>query len=200
MKSALGRRPYRQVARARAQTRTRSALLDAADRELFSGRWAEASLEEVAASAGVTKQTLLRHFGSKAGLWEQAVLRGYRRVRDQRWAARRGDVAEAVDNLLDHYGEWGERALRLDALEGAPGAMLEIRRRARRLHYEWVEHAFGPLLDGFGAQGRARRRAALIALCDVHTWWLLSHDLRLSRGEVRATLAQAIEGVLGGEG
>jgi hypothetical protein len=33
---------------------------------------------------------------------------------------------------------------------------------------------------------------ALIALCDVHTWRLLTHDLGLARSEVRATLIDAI--------
>ena len=37
---------------------------------------------------------------------------------------------------------------------------------------------------------------ALIALCDVHTWWLLSDDLGLDRAEVRGTLIDAIEALL----
>jgi len=42
----------------------------------------------------------------------------------------------------------------------------------------------------------ARRRAALIAICDVHVWWVLAHDLRLPRPEVRRTLIEAIERLL----
>lgn len=192
MKGGTGTRPYNQVARARAQQRTRDALLDAAGREFFAGRWEQASLESMASSAGVTKQTLLRHFGSKEGLLEQAALRGYGRVRDQRWAAPRGDIAGAVDNLVDHYQEFGERALRIGAAGGGGEVMAEVGRKARQLHYDWVEHAFGLSLDRFPGKDRARRRAALIALCDVHTWWLLSYDLGLARAEVRATLIQAI--------
>lgn len=189
-------RPYNQVARARSQQRTRDALLDAADREFFAGCWEQASLEAIAASARVTKQTLLRHFGSKEGLLEQAALRGYDRVRDERWAAPRGDVAGAVENLLDHYETTGERALRIGALDRGGEVLAEIGRRARQLHYDWVEHAFGSWLARFRGKGRARRRAALIALCDVHTWWLLSHELGLARVEVRATLIQAIESLI----
>jgi hypothetical protein len=33
----------------------------------------------------------------------------------------------------------------------------------------------------------------LIALCDVHTWWLFSHDLKLPRSEIHATLTEMIE-------
>jgi len=193
MESGTQGRPYNQVARAAAQQRTRDALLDAAEAEFFGGGWEQASLEAMAATAGVTKQTLLRHFVSKDGLLEQAVLRGYTRVRDQRWAAPVDDVAGAVDNLLDHYEDMGERAMRMSSLDGRGDAIAEVGLRARKLHYDWVEHAFGRRLDGLGSEPRARCRAALIALCDVQSWWLLSHDLGLTRAEVRATLVQAIE-------
>ena len=46
---------------------------------------------------------------------------------------------------------------------------------------------------------RRRRRAALIALCDVHTWRLLSHELELPRAEVRATLIDAVESLISEE-
>jgi AcrR family transcriptional regulator len=186
-------RPYRQAARAQAQQRTRDALIAAAQSEFFAGRWEETSLDAIAASAGVTKQTLLRHFGSKDGLLERALEQGFNEVRDQRFNAPVGDVARAVDNLLAHYEGWGERAIRIGALDGLGEVAAELGRRARRLHYDWVEHAFGSSLRRLGAEDRRRRRAALIALCDVHTWWLLSHDLELPRAEVRATLIEAIE-------
>jgi AcrR family transcriptional regulator len=192
------RRPYKQVTRARAQRQTRDALLDAAQREFFAGRWEEVSLEAIAAGAGVTKQTLLRHFGSKDALLEQATERGFTEVRDQRFDMPSGDIAAAVDNLLEHYEQWGERAMRIGAVEGL-GAVARLGRRARQLHYDWVDHAFGPALQQLGAKNRTRRRAALIALCDVHTWWLLSHDLGLPRAEVRATLIQAIEPLIAQE-
>jgi AcrR family transcriptional regulator len=190
-------RKYNQVARARAQERTREALIDAAEREFFLGAWEQVSLEEIAVSAGVTKQTLLRHFGSKEGLLHQAILRSQNLVRDQRFAAPTGDVVGAVDNLLDHYEEWGERALRIGAVDGGGEAIDKLGRDARQLHYDWVDHAFGSSMARFRGSGRARRRAALIALCDAHTWWLFSHDLGLSRAEVRATLILAINRLLG---
>jgi AcrR family transcriptional regulator len=186
-------RPYRQVARAQAQQRTRDELIAAAQSEFFAGRWEEASLEAIAVTARVTKQTLLRHFGSKDGLLEHALERGFNDVRAQRFNAPSGDVAGAVDNLLEHYEQWGEQALRIGAVEGLGGVAAEVGGRARQLHYDWVEHAFGSSLERLSAKDRGRRRAALIALCDVHTWWLLSHDLELPRAEVRATLINAIE-------
>lgn len=196
MEVGASSRPYRQVSRAKAQRRTREALLDAAEREFFDGHWERASLESMATSAGVTKQTLLRHFGSKDALFEQAMARGYSQVSAQRLSAPRDDIAGAVDNLLDHYEQWGERSLRIAAAGGGSGLLAEVSRQARQFHYDWVEHAFGVWLERLGGRHRARTRAALIALCDVHTWWLLSHDLGLGRGEVRATLTDAIEALL----
>ena len=196
MELTTGKRPYNQVKRAREQQRTRDALLDIADREFLAGRWEQASLEAMASRAGVTKQTLLRHFGSKEGLLEQAMLRGFERVRAERFAAPSADIAGAIENLLEHYERWGTHALRIGGPDGAIPAIAELGQRARQLHYEWVEHAFGWWLRRYRGNGLARRRAALIALCDVHSWWLLSHDLALSREEVGATLIETISRLL----
>jgi AcrR family transcriptional regulator len=168
-------------------------LLDAADRQFDEGGWRQMSLESLAAEAGVTKQTLLRHFGSKDGLLLQALGRGVRQVLDQRFGAPVGDVAGAVENLLDHYEAYGRRGLRIGAWQDGPAPLAKLERMARKVHYDWVDYAFGPWLEPLDGEARARRRAALIALCDVHAWWVLSHDLELPRAEVQAILTQTIE-------
>lgn len=187
-----GRRTYRKVARAEAEERTRDALLEAAIDELYSGRWPRTSLEAVSAKAGVTKQTLLRHFGSRDGLLMQAMVRSASQVLDQRWSAPVGDLEGALDNLLDHYESWGERALRIGAWEDGPAFLARLSQMARKVHYEWVERAFAPWLDPLNKEARARLRAELIVLCDVHTWRLLSHDLKLPRAETRMILLDLI--------
>jgi AcrR family transcriptional regulator len=188
-------RSYTQVSRAEASDRTRAALLDAAGAAFFSGAWEQESLEAIAARAGVTKQTLLRHFGSKAGLLEAGARRGLESVGAQRLSAPTDDIDGAVANLLDHYEDRGEEGLKIAAMRG-DGAIAEIGRRARQLHYDWVEHAFGAWLDRGGAAERARLRAALIAICDVHTWQLLSRDLGLARPELERTLILMIRRLL----
>jgi AcrR family transcriptional regulator len=195
MEVATGARSYTQVARAEAQERNRDALIDAAAEAFFSGRWEQVSLSEMAVTAGVTKQTLLRHFGSKQGLLEQMLERGYHQVRDQRWAAPTDDLAGAVDNLLDHYELFGDRAMAIGS-GGAGQAVAELGSAARQMHYDWVDHAFGKWLRRRRGKSRTRCRVALIALCDVQVWWIWSHDLGLTRAEVRATLIQAIETLL----
>lgn len=195
--SDIDKRPYKQVARAQGQQRTREALLDAAMEEFTQGRWEKASLQALAAKAGVTKQTLLRHFGSKEGLLMQALANSAAEMFKQRWSAPPGHVEGAVENVLDHYEAWGERSLRVGAwLQSGIPALASLSQMARQVHYNWVEYAFGPQLERLDEQARVRCRAALIALCDVHTWWLLSHDLGFARSEVCATLTNAIERLL----
>lgn len=197
--AAIERRPYKKVARAQAQERTQDALIDAAADEFFEGNWLKASLESLSSRAGVTKQTLLRNFGSKEGLLVQALIRVGTAARDQRWDVPVGDVEGAVDNLLDHYEEWGKRSMRLGSWQGGPPLLALVSQAARKFHYDWVEYAFAPQLAGLSGKARAHRRAALIALCDVQTWWIFSHDLALPRAEVRAILIDLIERLIAQE-
>jgi AcrR family transcriptional regulator len=189
-------RGYTKVARAEAEERTRMALLEAADEAFLSGPWERVSLEAIARAAGVTKQTLLRHFGSKDGLLEQTLLHAFAEVGEQRFGVPTNDIGGAVDNLLDHYEIRGGRAMRSSNLD-ADGPLAHLGRRARGFHYDWVEHAFGAWLAAARPTERGRLRAALIAVCDVQTWWILSHDLGLPRTDVRATLLLTISRLLG---
>jgi AcrR family transcriptional regulator len=191
------RRQYKKVARAHSQEQTRDALLEAAIDEFYGDRWPKASLEAISAKAGVTKQTLLRHFGSKEGLLLQALVRGASQMLDQRWSTPVGDIEGTVENVLDHYEAWGERARRIGAWEDGPAVLARLSQIARKVHYDWVEHAFAPWLEPLEAEARARRRAQLIVICDVQTWWLLSHDLGHERSEVREILVEMVRRVVG---
>jgi AcrR family transcriptional regulator len=203
----LGKRPCKpykqvtqQVTRAQAQPRTRTALVNVAIEEFTMGRWEKMSLRELAGRAQVTEQTLLRHFGSKDELLTQALARTAAEPYMPRWSAVPGDIEGAVENVLDHYEEWGERSLRVGAwLQSGPPVLANISRMARQMHHEWVEDAFAPQLERRCGDEHVRCRAALITLCGAHTWWLLSHDLQLERAAVQATLTTAIECLLADE-
>lgn len=189
-------REYKQVERAKAQERTREALIAAATDEFFEGNWLKSTLDSLSHKAGVTRQTLLRHFGSKDGLLMQSLIRGASQVRDQRWSTPTIDIPGAVDNVIDHYEEWGERSVRIGAWQRGPTVLALFANAARQIHYDWVEHAFARWLEGFDDKTRARRRAILVVLCDVQTWWILSNDLGLPRREVHAILTDQIERAL----
>jgi AcrR family transcriptional regulator len=188
-------RTYTKRSRAAAEQATRAALLDAAEATFFERGWERTPLEAMAAQAGVTKQTLLRHFGSKDGLLAAAYERGLERVRAQRFSAPPGDVEAAIGNLVDHYEELGARALRLGAYTGGPGAAFA--EAARALHRDWVRHAFRDRLAGVPSPVRDRLLAALVVVCDVHAWSILARDLGLPGPEVRATLITTVRRLLG---
>lgn len=192
----ISQRSYKQGARAEAKQRTREALLDAAADEFFAGGTL-APLEVLASKVKVTKQTLLRHFGSKEGLFQQALQRSASEVLDQRWSTPVGDVEGAVENLLEHYEEWGERGMRLEAWQISPTPFARLARMGRRIHAEWVDYAFEPWLSAREEGARERLRGQLIAICDVQVWWVLTHYLQLDRAEVKASLVEIVEKLLG---
>jgi AcrR family transcriptional regulator len=189
-------REYKQVERAKAQERTREALIEAATDEFFEGNWLKTSLDSLSRRAGVTRQTLLRHFGSKDGLLMQSLMRGAAQVRDQRWSTPTTDIPGAVENVIDHYEEWGERSVRIGAWQRGPTVLALFANAARQMHYDWVEHAFAGWLDKFDDETRAERQAILVVLCDVQTWWILSNDLSLPRHKVHAILTDQVERAL----
>jgi AcrR family transcriptional regulator len=199
MSEADNKRRYEQTARAEAQERTREALLDAASDEFFSDRWSETSLNGLAERAGVTKQTLLRHFGSKNGLLTHALLRGAAQIREQRWSVPRGDVEGTIANLVDHYERWGANSLRVGSWQDSSVPLATLSQAARQVHYDWVDFAFEPWLERLEGDEHQRVRAALVSLCDVHVWWVLSNDLGMSRVAVQGTLTLAVGRLLGTE-
>jgi AcrR family transcriptional regulator len=189
-------RPYKQAARAQAQEQTRDALLDAAADEFYKGRWRKTSLEALSSRAGVTKQTLLRHFGSKDGLIEAAIRRTSEIVRKERAQAPIGDVPGAVHNLMDHYERYGDLVMRLLAEGHLFYLIRKVTDHGRELHHEWTARTFEPQLSGLGGEVRERRLAQLVTVCDVYVWKLLRGDMKLSVPQAELALIELIEGIV----
>lgn len=188
-------RTYTKVARAEREEKTRTALLDAAEELFFSVEWEDLTLDAIARRAGVTKQTLLRHFGSKDGLLEQAYKRADAAIVAQRMSAPTDDIEGAVDNLLDHYDAVGPRSLRLGAMSGS-AFIEELTLSARNMHRDWVEYAFAAWLRKLRGKERKQVLGALVAICDAQTWAKLTRDMHFTRTEVRATLVLTIRRLL----
>ena len=192
----MATRAYNKVARAETEERTRAAIQDAAEAAFFDSSFDQVTLADVARRAGTTKQTLLRHFGSKEGLAETCFARATERIAAQRMAAPTDDIEGAVENLLDHYEEVGGKALAMAGMPAGP-IVADMLARAKQFHYDWVEHAFGRWLDRAAPRERRRLHDALIALCDVQAWAILAHDRERPRAEVRDTLVFAIRRLIG---
>ena len=186
------KRPYRMRARAEAAAETGQRILEAVielHRERF---FDQVSLEDIAERAGVTVQTVIRRFGSKEQLIEAAAEEGTRQVTHQREQAPVGDIEGAVKNLIEHYEEWGDTALRLLAQEERVPAFRPVTDAGRAFHYEWVERTFAPLLAKRTGMARRRLLAELIAICDVYFWKLLRRDVGLSREQTELAIRETI--------
>jgi AcrR family transcriptional regulator len=187
-------RPYRMRVRAEAAAETRGRILRAV-LELHVERFHDQiTLEDIAERAGVTVQTVLRHFGSRDRLVTAAAEQAMSEVLAQRSGAPVGDIEGAVENLLDHYEEWGRSALRLLAQEERVPQLRVLADAGRAAHYAWVERTFAPFL---AETSDPLLRAQLIALTDVFVWKLLRLDLGLDRTATASALASTIHAVVG---
>jgi AcrR family transcriptional regulator len=180
------------VARAKAGAALDERIVDSTER-LFAERASDRfSLEDVAAGADTTVQTVLRHFGSKGRLLRATMARGMDRVRDERMRAPVGDVTGAIRNLVQHYEDRGDMVLRWLAEEDRNPFMHEIVDRGRGIHHEWVAQTFAPALER-ATVDRPRRLAQLVAITDVYVWKLLRRDMQLSRQQTQAAIIEMIE-------
>jgi AcrR family transcriptional regulator len=189
---ATERRGYRMVARAEATAALRERIVDSTERlfqALASDRF---SLEEVAAGAGTTVQTVLRHFGSKDDLLRVTMGRGMDRVREERMQAPVGDVPRAVRNLVEHYEARGDMVLRWLAEEQRNPFMHEVLDRGREFHHEWVARTFAPQLKRTPDGTKRRRLGQLVAITDVYVWKLLRRDMQLSRRQTQTAIVELI--------
>ena len=190
-------RPYSMTNRSARAEATRQRITETATTLFLERAYADVTLAAIAEAAGVSHQTVLNHFESKAG-----VVAGVAELLEQQTTSVRydgvepGDVAGAVHALVGDYERIGDANARW-AVEGLEeiAALLD---HARAGHQEWLATMFGASLP---PKGPARRRAinALHAATDVYTWKLLRRDLRLARGETEKTIIALVEGVLTGE-
>ncbi|MBL8161559.1 MAG: TetR/AcrR family transcriptional regulator [Anaerolineae bacterium] len=156
----------------------------------------EITLDQIAAKAEVTVQTILRHFGSKDGLAATAARMGSHAVNQQRNAVIAGDLDDIVANLLDHYEQVGDRVFRTLAQEELFPQLKEFLQEGRNFHRQWVERVFEPWLGALQGDARERRIVHLITACDVYTWKLLRRDLALSSEQYRLTLFEMLTALL----
>jgi AcrR family transcriptional regulator len=195
-------RAYKQVARAKAQEQTRETLLQAATEQVEQDNWPQTSLEAVAGRAGVSKQTVLRHFGSKQGLLDAVIRRTSSLVVKERNEAPIGDVPGAIANLMRHYERYGDIVVRMlpyrDAMVRVMGSesrnsLMRAVDYGHEIHEEWVSRTFEPQLADLDRRTRERRLAQLVAVCDVYVWKILRRDIGLDLEQVEATLVELIE-------
>ena len=185
-------RAYTMTARARSVEETRHRILDATV-ALHSERLAaDIALDDVAGRAGVSVQTVLRHFGSRAGLVDAAFEHGSRQVQEERRVPV-GDVGAAVRVLVDHYEARGDGVLVLLGQEQHEEQVRRITDHGRQAHRAWVEEAFAPYLAERADSDELTD--LLVVATDVYTWKLLRRDRGLSRDHTESRMRRLV-GVL----
>jgi AcrR family transcriptional regulator len=183
-------RSYTMDARARAVEDTRVRIADAMFDLVSTRRLRDISLDDVAARAGVSVQTVLRHYGSRSGLIEGA--REYATARiDQERRAPVGDVDAALSVLLGHYEKRGRMALLFLAQEDEDAVMAGITANGKAMHRSWVATVFAPHL-----QGDEVLLDLLVVVTDVYTWKLLRLDRGLSRSRTLERMTTLVRAVL----
>jgi AcrR family transcriptional regulator len=186
-------RSYTMRARAESTTRTRERILDAVIALSEERLSVEIILADVAARAGVTVQTVLRHFGSRQGLFEQAQARRVARVRAER-ATPVGDPASAVRTIVAFYDRLGEWSLRLQAQEHSDELSRQTVVLGRRVHREWVEEVFAPQL--IARRDRKELVDLLVVATDLLTWKILRRDGRMDRSTTCKRMLRLVRAVL----
>ena len=185
-------RPYQMKARAEQAETTRLAIIHAAVALFMQKDWSQVSLEAVAEQAGVTLQTVLRRFGSKAGLFSAAVEQITAEVEVLRAPEVPGDVRSALRALVDAYEEFGALNWRLLCHEALDPALAALLARARDVHRAWLEQVFARVLPRQGKE-RERRLTLLFAATDFYVWKLARKDMGKSRAQTEQTLVELVE-------
>ncbi len=186
-------RTYDMSLRARRAAETRNSITDAAEALLATGAITDATLQAIAAGAGVSVQTVVRHFGSRNGILEAVWGRVEERVLAGRGAIPAGDVDAALTALLEHYESEGRLILNLLSQETIDPDAQEVVRFGRDYHRGWVERCFGPLLSS----GTTEEIDALVAATDLYVWKLLRLDMGRSPSAARAVMSRLVHAAIG---
>jgi len=188
-------RTYTQTTRAAAAEETRQRILRASFDLQAERLTSEISLDDVAARAGVSVQTVLRRFGSRAGLIEQSVEYMNDVIADERRTPV-GDVPAAIRTVVDHYEARGDFALLMLAQESAYEHIRKMSTAGKDLHRTWVADTFSPDLDPLDPAAREELLDLLVVATDVYTWKLLRRDRGYSRSQTERRMNALVAALL----
>lgn len=189
------RRPYTMTARARSAAETRRRILQAAFTLQSQRLTSEIGLDAIAEEAGVSVQTVLRHFGNRAGLFDATVAYANEQVTEERRTPV-GDVPAAIRVLVDHYELRGDMALLMLAQESTLEHLRRMADAGKAMHRGWVADVFAPRLTGMTVAAREEAVDLLVVATDVYTWKLLRRDRGLSRTQTEHRIHTLVTAVL----
>lgn len=193
----MNNRVYTMTARAVAAEQTTTRTIDAMLERFSRLPYDQIRLDDVAGDAGVTVQTVIRRFTSKAGLMRGTVERELQRIVESREAGASADVHGILADLVAHYETYGALILKVyaeaPAVEGLEPAVVA----GRAHHLSWCRRTFEQHLDpGLSTVIRARRLAQVTAACDATTWRILRLDAGLDTEQTLLALVEMVTPLL----
>jgi AcrR family transcriptional regulator len=189
----MATRPYRMTTRAATAAETAEKIVEATKRLFAENVIAEITLADIAKRSGVTVQTILRRFGDKDGVFAEAISRFGAEILSQRGQAISNDLDDLLTNLVEHYETHGRLVLKMLAEELTTPVIQPTLASGRRYHRRWCETVFVATLEPLAGGDKDRRRAQLIAICDVQMWEVLRIRQGLSRQQTQAALHEMLE-------
>jgi AcrR family transcriptional regulator len=188
------KRSYTMTARAQSAEETRLRITRAAFELQTERLTADISLDDIAARADVSVQTILRRFGTKAELFQASLEWINSEIAEERRAPA-GDVPTAVRVLVDHYEKHGDFALLMLAQEGSYDHVRQMSDAGKQMHRSWVAEVFGPFLPA-GSGDRDEAIDLLVVATDVYTWKLMRRDRGMSRSQTEHRINALVSAVL----
>lgn len=186
-------RSYDMTQRAAQARATAERVLDAAEHLLATSAVSAVTLQAIGDRAGVSVQTVLRHFGSRDGCLAAVGERLRDRVQQQRGGSSPDDPEAALTDLVDHYEAEGRLVLNLLAQERSDALAARWVEEGRSSHRDWVLRCFGARM---ATPDEIAVDAAVVAT-DIQVWRLLRLELGRDRRAVLRTMQRLLDGVLG---
>lgn len=190
------KRAYRGTVQAEVAALTAQRIIQAG-MDIFDEQWGDTiTLDQIAERAGVTVQTLLRHFGSKERLADAVSQEAFRLSQQELSEPPIGDIASIAAGLVIYYDVSGRRIMRGLAQEQRYPNLQSIIDVARASHRAWIERAFAPFLTLLDTPARTLLLAQLFTLTSAYTWYMLRVECTLSSAEAAQALQEMLAALL----
>lgn len=178
-------KPVQRLRRNAEATKTR--ILMAAE-ELFAQRgYASVSVRDIADRAGVANSLLIRYYGSKAALFEEALLHAmYRR----KFPYDKNDFAETMSGMI--LGDSGSKLAEIIVLAAGDPEAREIARRLAKAHM------IQPLAEWLGPPEAEERAVAMLSLMTGSVLYRQFLNPAQSSPELGVWLAKALQALVAG--
>ncbi|WP_157962492.1 TetR/AcrR family transcriptional regulator [Homoserinimonas sp. OAct 916] len=155
----------------------------------------EIVLADVAERAGVTTKTILRHFGSRAGLFDAVAEFARDEIVHER-VAPVGNIFAAVTAVVGHYEERGDWVMWMLGQENSDDRVRGVVEVGRVVHRDWVATTFRPQLDSTPTADRETVLDLIAIATDVYTWKFLRRDRNLARGDTEQRMRVLVEAIV----